>query len=173
MTHRAATNPMLDGFEAQRAAIYERVLRLTHCAATAEDVVQDTFLHWQAQVRKELPAHPRAWLLTVATRRVFELARKNQPSMLAANGSIAAPPNDSGLAQGDRAKLKEDVLTALGALTEMQREVLLAKVLDEQTFAEIATELNIAVPTAKTHYLRGLRHMRDRLNPRWSRFYEA
>ena len=52
---------------------------------------------------------------------------------------------------------------ALGTLSDGQRAVLTAKVQDGRTFSEIADEMRIAVPTAKTHYLRALRTMRDRL----------
>ncbi len=171
MTQEVAANSTLDGFEAQRAAIYERALRLTHCAATAEDVVQDTFLRWQAQVAKEMPAHPRAWLLTVATRRVFELARvKHLPTTtLQAEPEVARVTE---MPRGDSVLLRGDILRALSELTDMQRDVLLAKVLEEATFREIAAQLDIAIPTVKTHYLRALRHVREKLGPRWSSFHE-
>ena len=46
---------------------------------------------------------------------------------------------------------------------EMQRSVLTAKVHDDLTFAQIAAEHGLAVPTVKTHYLRALRTLRARL----------
>jgi DNA-directed RNA polymerase specialized sigma24 family protein len=41
--------------------------------------------------------------------------------------------------------------------------VLIARTYEGLTFAEIAVELGIAVPTVKTHYLRAVSAVRDRL----------
>jgi DNA-directed RNA polymerase specialized sigma24 family protein len=37
----------------------------------------------------------------------------------------------------------------------------MAKVFDEETFAEIAAGMGLAVSTVKTHYLRGLQTLRE------------
>ena len=58
--------------------------------------------------------------------------------------------------------------TALRKLTEIQRAVLVAKVYDTMTFAQIAAELDLAVSTVKTHYLRAVRALRNQLEPRWA-----
>ena len=52
---------------------------------------------------------------------------------------------------------------ALERLTEAQRAVMVAKVYDGLTFPQIAAEMDLAVPTVKTHYLRALSAIRDRL----------
>ena len=57
---------------------------------------------------------------------------------------------------------------ALAELTDAQRGVLVAKIYDDLTFARIAEDLGVAVPTVKTHYLRAVRAVRQRLYPRWS-----
>jgi len=68
----------------------------------------------------------------------------------------------------DRATLRQDIAAALDRLTDIQRSVLVAKVYDEMTFAEIAAEMSVAVSTVKTHYLRAVQVVRDRLRPRWA-----
>jgi RNA polymerase sigma factor (sigma-70 family) len=68
----------------------------------------------------------------------------------------------------DRATLREDIASALDRLSDIQRSVLVAKVYDEMTFAAIAAEMNVAVSTVKTHYLRAVQAVRDRLRPRWA-----
>jgi len=158
-------------FEAHRTALFQRALRLTGCTATAEDVVQDCYLRWQAQQGKAAPTHLRAWLITVATRRVFELARCKQlpTTMLQSEHEVTSAAE---MPRGDWVMLRGDMLKALSELTDMQRDVLLAKVLEEAAFREIAAQLDIAIPTVKTHYLRALRQMRDKLGARWSTFYE-
>jgi len=66
------------------------------------------------------------------------------------------------------AALRDEIAGALAVLTDAQRSVLIAKVYDGQTFAQIAADLGVAVPTVKTHYLRAVRAVRDRLGDRWS-----
>jgi DNA-directed RNA polymerase specialized sigma24 family protein len=54
----------------------------------------------------------------------------------------------------------------VAALSEQQRLVLLGKCVDGMTFSQVAAGLSIAVPTAKTHYLRALEAVRRRLAAR-------
>ena len=61
------------------------------------------------------------------------------------------------------------IAAAMDKLSEVQRGVLVAKVYDEMTFAEIAAELDLALSTVKTHYLRAVRAVRDRLERRWGK----
>jgi DNA-directed RNA polymerase specialized sigma24 family protein len=68
---------------------------------------------------------------------------------------------------GDEEVFRRDVAAAFEALTEAQRSVLVGKVFDGMTFAEIAAEHDSAVSTVKTHYVRAVRAVRDRLAPCW------
>jgi DNA-directed RNA polymerase specialized sigma24 family protein len=69
--------------------------------------------------------------------------------------------------RGDEEAFRGDVAGAFDGLSDGQRIVLTAKVFDGLTFAEIAAEHDLAVSTVKTHYLRAVRAVRDRLAPRW------
>jgi DNA-directed RNA polymerase specialized sigma24 family protein len=51
----------------------------------------------------------------------------------------------------------------LDRLSERQRAVLVAKVFDDETFAEIAAGMEMSVSSAKTHYIRALRALRASL----------
>jgi DNA-directed RNA polymerase specialized sigma24 family protein len=66
----------------------------------------------------------------------------------------------------DEEALRGDVAAALNRLTDVQRGVLIAKLYDEMTFAQISVEYGISLSTAKTHYLRAVTGVRDRLR-RW------
>jgi RNA polymerase sigma factor (sigma-70 family) len=74
----------------------------------------------------------------------------------------SVPPND----EAERREIASAVAAALDGITESQREVLVAKIYDGCTFAEIAEQLNLAVPTVKTHYLRALKAVRALLTAR-------
>ena len=68
----------------------------------------------------------------------------------------------------DQDSLRADIVLALDGLSSGQRGVLIAKIYDDLTFREIATEMELALSTVKTHYLRAIRALRDRLEPRWA-----
>ena len=104
--------------------------------------------------------------------RAIDLRRKRQPTVDAAS----ALNDDGSFTSGrevstepiDLEALRNDIVMALDGLSEMQRAVVVAKVYDELTFVRIADELSLAVSTVKTHYLRAVRYVRDRLQPRWA-----
>jgi len=161
------SNTTLDSdavFTSLLPTLQARMLALSRCPQIADDIVQDCYLQWVRQCDQRGPPHyPRAWLLTVAARRYFVLARRPLSSNVgeAADqvASVVADPAQS----YERAILKDDVTAALATLSEMQRDVVIGKLMNDLTFREIAEQLDIAVPTAKTHYLRALRHLRERL----------
>jgi RNA polymerase sigma factor (sigma-70 family) len=77
---------------------------------------------------------------------------------------VAAPCTASaGVDALEREELRREIALALEPLTDMQRSVLIARTFEELTFADIAVELGVAVPTVKTHYLRAVSAVRDRL----------
>lgn len=157
-------------FERFMPRVFDWALRLTRDRNRAMDIVQDVFLKWTRQCASVVPDKPAAWLRTVTARRIFELARSPGLRIVQADHPVeaAATPGDPpALAGADRDLLRDDVMQALGRLTEVQRDVVLARVLDDKTFKVIAEELDISESSIKTHYLRGLRSLRDALSPRW------
>lgn len=152
-------------YQLHRRAVYAWAFRVLGNHHDAMDVVQDVFLKWVEQVEIVEPASARAWLRTVTVNRAIDMIRSRKRR--------AAPHDDTPrLAIGDgagaeREELRRSINVALEALSEQQRAVLIAKVYDDLTFAQIAEELGIAVPTAKTHYLRALATVREALPASW------
>ena len=134
----------------------------------ALDVVQDVFLRWMAQCARGTPDRPRGWLRRVTVNRAIDVARQRRETPEADIQVADRDGDEQTLVRNDREVLREDVSTAMQRLPEMQRAVLVAKVYDELTFVQVADELDIAVSTAKTHFLRALTAMRERLRVRWA-----
>lgn len=155
-------------FELYTNDVYGWAFRFLGHHHDALDVVQDVFLRWNAQCSRALPRQPRGWLRRVTINRVVDVRRKLKPDVNVEGGMEIVTEDSAPGSRLDQETLREDVAAALDQLTEMQRGVLVAKVYDEMTFSQIADELGIGVPTAKTHYLRAIRATRDRLQPRWS-----
>ena len=151
-------------FERHRHEVYAWAYRLLGRHHDALDVAQDVFLRWVDQPPDAAPAHPRAWLRRVTVNRAIDVLRQRRPE-----GDAALP--DGVPARVDPVEdheLRDAVARGMRSLSDTQRSVLVAKIYDGLTFAEIASELDIAIPTAKTHYLRGLAAMRDELSRQWA-----
>ncbi|MCP4594686.1 MAG: sigma-70 family RNA polymerase sigma factor [bacterium] len=154
-------------FEQYRPDVYGWAYRLLGHHHDAQDTAQDVFLRWLAQSRRALPNNPRGWLRQVTVNRAIDLlrARRSSPS---ASDSVPEAAAISGTDPLEQQELRGAVAAGLERLTEAQRGVLIAKVYDGLTFAQIANELGLAIPTVKTHYLRALAGVRDALSPRWA-----
>ena len=153
-------------FEAYRNEVYTWAYRLLGRHHDALDVAQDVFLRWVDQCASAPPRNPRAWLRKVTIHRAIDCRRSNTRRRTREAMSPALPVHvdESKVA---RDELRSDIADAVETLSEMQQSVLFAKVYDGLTFARIAAELEIAVPTVKTHYLRALCSLRDRLGQQW------
>jgi RNA polymerase sigma-70 factor (ECF subfamily) len=121
------------------------------------DVIQETF----ARLLASHPHFPHeasqvAWLRRVASNLAVDHHRRRRTGSLSPDAAaLAEVVRDPGLRE-DAQRLG----ASLARLTEMQRLVLLAKCVDGETFATIATHLGITIPTAKTHYVRALESLR-------------
>ena len=158
-----------NGFEQYTGDVYGWAFRLVGRHHDALDVVQDVFVKWAQQCADQEPQQPRGWLRRVTVNRAIDLVRGRRQGTVE-SGDAFVDQTCSNEAPGhsiDHAILRDDIARALDRLTDSQRSVLVAKVYDEMTFARIAEELNLAVSTVKTHYLRALDGVRDRLRPRW------
>lgn len=158
-------------FETHRARVYRWALTMCGRHEDALDVVQDVFLRMLQRPPSLDGAHsPLAWLRRVTTRVVIDRwrARRPQPPSAELPEPITAPRPEL-----ERREEAELLRNALRTISDQQRLVLICKICDEMTFQQIAHEIGIAVPTAKTHYIRGLSAIRERMqssNPagRWS-----
>lgn len=162
-------DPPGGGFEQYTGEVYGWAYRLLGRHHDALDVVQDVFLRWDAQCARQTPHRPRGWLRRVTLNRAIDLHRDRQPALEPADEVIEQTDTwDHAVERVDREVLRADIAAALDRLSQLQRGVLVAKVYDEMTFAEIAAELDLALSTVKTHYLRAVRTVRDRLQRRWA-----
>ena len=156
-------------FEQYSRQVYVWAYRFLGRHHDALDVVQDVFLRWNTQCADAPPARPHGWLRRVTINRVLDLRKARRREVQV--DDVAGTGEEVGASGRDRLDveaLREDIVAALDALSDVQRSVLVAKVYDGLTFARIAMELDLAVSTVKTHYLRAIRAARGRLHARWA-----
>jgi RNA polymerase sigma-70 factor (ECF subfamily) len=155
-----------ESFEAHRSAVYGWALRILGSRADAQDVTQDVGLRWLQRGSDGQLDNARAWLRRVTVNRALDVVRQRRTmSQLAAKvGHQSAERVVDGTAL-EQAELRAAVNAALAQLSDAQRDVLCAKVFDGMTFAQVAQQMRIAIPTAKTHYLRAVAAMAQHLGP--------
>jgi len=156
-------------FEPFTNDVYGWAYRLLGRHHDALDVVQDVFLKWNRQCTIDAPQQPKSWLRRVTLNRSIDLIRERRGGEVPDTALAASQADRRRLVGMEQDELRSDVSAALEALTDVQRSVLVAKVYDGLTFAQIAEELSLAVSTAKTHYVRALKHVGSRLQTRWTR----
>ena len=128
-------------------------IREDRCA----DVMQETFL----RLTSTSPAFPTraaqvAWLRRVSSNLCVDWLRQNPVLTLTFDRAAL-----------QREEITEDerrgLIEAMRDLSEMQRLVVIAKTVESLTFARIAADLEVSIPTAKTHYRRAIDTLRARL----------
>jgi RNA polymerase sigma-70 factor (ECF subfamily) len=118
--------------------IYRYLLRLTGKRETAEDLLQETFLHALRDLRRggPAPANQRAWLYRIATNRAIDLLRRRRRFTW-----LPFQPDRHGGTEGDTADslAQQDlVLRALRTLPRETAALLLLKDGEGLTSQEIA-----------------------------------
>lgn len=127
---------------------------------TPEDVVQDALL---ALVRQPTaPNSPAAWLYRAVRNGAISAAR--QASRRQRRERIRAAPEAWFEANSDRldAAIAQ---TALADLPIELREVIVARIWGELTFAEIAQLVSTSLSTAQRRYEQGMKQLRLKLDP--------
>jgi RNA polymerase sigma-70 factor (ECF subfamily) len=162
--NRNSSSGLYEHFAPQVYAWAYRLLGRHH---DAMDVVQDVFIRWTSQCARRRPDRPAGWLRRVTLNRAVDVARKRRDAADVASVEPEAAISTATFDGSDREVFRADVSRALHQLPEMQRAVLVAKVYDDLTFAQVSEELSISSSTAKTHYLRAVTALRDLLRDRW------
>lgn len=145
---------------ATRTQVYQWAYRLLQNHHDALDATQEVMLRALARAAGGIE-DATAWLRRVTINYCLDVLRRRRAQPAAS----AIEPVEHRAPAGDLAarELHAAITAALADLSEQQRTVLVAKVYDRQTFAEIAAGLGISTSSAKTHYVRALHALRPRL----------
>jgi len=136
--------------------------RWTNCRADAEDIVQEAFVRfWRRQHSIENRALLYATVRSTALDRLRSDQRRARREAMAADDSEETfdPPF---LAMDEGQQL---LAAAVERLPNEQREVLVLKIWNDRTFAEIGNVLEISQNTAASRYRYALGALRKTLQP--------
>lgn len=158
-------------YSAYFTPLYRYVFIRLKTREDTEDVVQDTFLKaYQALPRYE---HTRTsmlpYLFTIARNLLINHTRKKRPTTLEGEDidRFDSGEKTSDLAEGR--ELKEELLVAMDALSDTEREVIELKFFGEQSYAEIAEVLGKREDAIRQHVARAMKKMREVLVERGER----
>ena len=153
-------------------AIYRVAYALTRDAGDADDLAQETFVRaWQAigRFRVGEPLHP--WLARIATNLAFSLfrRRKRRPEtplepLLEAGHQWGV--EDDPAERVERDERERNLEAAFAGLKAEHRAVLALRVVEEQSYEEIAKTLGVPVGTVMSRLSRARAELRARLAAR-------
>ena len=151
-------------------ALYGTALRLTRRAADAEDLVQETYLKaFRAANQFQRGTNLKAWLFTILHNTFRNMRRHDGRNPVDVNSETVEQAVDaSGHEQSPeqirtRATLDADLQAALDALPDAFRQAVWLRDVEEFTYAEIASMLEIPIGTVMSRISRGRRMLYDRL----------
>jgi RNA polymerase sigma-70 factor (ECF subfamily) len=155
-------------WEGDLSACYDRVLRglaaVSGSLTLAEDALQDALVAALKPGVIDSMQRVDAWLYVTALRALKRTRwRRRVELSLGKLALVAPPPNEDRL----------EVLSLLGALSDRQRQVIVARHYLRMNYAEIAQTLGINVGTATSTATQALQKMRSELTksevPKWKR----
>lgn len=158
-------------------ALFAGALRLTRCAAEAEDLLQETFMKaYRAFDQFEPGTNCRAWLFRIQKntfinryrrkKREYEIVygvEKTAVEHTFMNLSTRMAASNPEYRVTDQ-QFGDEVLKALEKVPEHFRSVVLMSDIDELSYKEVAEKLSIPVGTVMSRLFRGRRILRQELN---------
>lgn len=163
----------LASFESYRPYLFAIAYRMLGSAMDAEDMVQETYLRYQATPPQAIIS-PKAFLTTIITRLCMDqlhLARRTRevypgpwlPEPILTDGAAS---DVAGADPAQRLDLDESLslafLTLLEDLPPVERAVFLLREVFDYEYAEIATFLDRGEPAVRQSFSRAKKHLGDR-----------
>lgn len=148
-----------DALQAEIPRLRRYARALTGERGAADDLVQDTLERaWSRRGLWRAGAELRPWLFGIMHNLRIDQLRRTAPAPLSLDdGDYDLPARAT---QADGLELK-DLETALGALPEEQRAVLLLVALEDMSYEEVATAMGIPTGTVMSRLSRGRERLRS------------
>lgn len=158
---RPESHVMEWAFRRHYRGLHRFFLRRTRDPERAHDLAQQVFADAAEQLAlRHADTRSTAWLYTVARRRLGDEARRSQrlPRLVPLSGS---EPDRAAEPYGE--DVGGAISAAIARLPQGQREVVVGKLLEGRSFAELGERLGTSEGAARMRFLRGLRALRDDL----------
>jgi RNA polymerase sigma-70 factor (ECF subfamily) len=147
----------------QYGSVYRFIRRRASSREEAEDLTQEVFeaaISALGEARLAAEAPPLAWLYTVARRRLIDRFRAPARAGGGVDPEELSGPDDE---RSYGPSIINALLEGLGSLDEAQRRVVVMKVFEGRSFAEIAAEVDASEEACRMRLSRGLANLRRQL----------
>ena len=160
---RLALNRVMDAYTGYLSAVVWRALGPAATAEDVEEIVSDTFLAlWSRRDSLNPEQGLKSWLAAVARNRVVDRLRAAPPVPLPLDGLEEAgganPAEDL-----ERRLFANALRKAVEALPPPDNQLVLRYYYEEEKLKDIARDLGLSVPAAKSRLLRARRRLREAL----------
>lgn len=145
----------------QYGSVYRFVRRRSGSREDAEDITQDVFAAAVAalgRARADAEGPPLAWLYTVARRRLVDRLRAPRPASATLDPDVLPAAEH---AYGPA--IVRTLVEGLETLDDPERQVVIGKVFEGRSFADIAAELGMSEGACRMRLSRGLAALRRHL----------
>jgi len=145
-------------YDRTRAAVYALALSILKNTHDAQDVTQDAFVRvWDSAPQYRPQGSPMAWILTI-TRNLARMKLRRNARLIDLNDEQweAIPADAPSVTPEDRHLLQ----TALAALTDEERQVVMLHAVTGLKHREIAALLEMPLATVLSKYNRALKKLR-------------
>lgn len=160
------------GNERAFTVIYERYHKLLYVVAykylkdndSAKDAVQQIFLKlWESRTLLSININLRNYMYTMLKNHLLNEIRNNYTA-LEKNYELAQETvqyENEILSKLEEKEMTEQLYRAINDLPEQKRAVCLYKLKDGLSNQEIATKMQLSIPTVKTHYSQAIKLLRE------------
>ena len=151
-------------------SLYGTAMRLTRRAPDAEDLVQDTYLKaFRAWAQFQRGTNLKAWLFTILHNTFRNMKRHEGRSPVdvdsdTVEGAVDLHGEHTPESLLTRATLDVDLQQALEELPEAFRQAVWLRDVEEFTYAEMASMLDVPIGTVMSRISRGRRMLYERLS---------
>lgn len=149
--------------ELYKKPIYNLACRMLSDREEANDIAQETFLRLYRHIHRYNSEHKfSTWIFAIASRLCIDRLRKIKGSIQELSFDI---PDTGPLPEQQviHKQLREEIDIAINQLPEKYRLVILLRHVNELSYEEISTALEIPVNTVKTHLFRGREMLKQAL----------
>lgn len=157
--------PVMQPFEAHRPRLFSIAYRMLGSKAEAEDMVQETFLRWQAAPREEVESE-RAYLSTIVTRLCLDQLKSARVQRETYVGPWLPEPMRTS-DPVDPQSISLAFLVLLESLTPVERAVYLLHEVFDYSHAEVAAIVGKEEAACRQLLLRAKNHVTER-RPRFA-----
>jgi RNA polymerase sigma-70 factor (ECF subfamily) len=144
------------------------IWRIVREREAAEDALQDALaVIWKKRDAVARHPNPQALILRISIAAAYDAVRKNRRRLCHEISSLPGEPADDSAApvgkESEDRSLRAAILAAIGRLPKRQATAILLRIIEEQSYEEIARAMDCSETTVRVHVLRARAALARRL----------